>query len=60
MTMTVNVDVAGSIKAPIHGYLVLTNDNGRLWYFGLYSDKEQAEAAVRECPEFRFIAEVTE
>ena len=60
MIITVNVNVDGNVGDPVHGYLVLTNDNGRLWYYGLYSDKERAQAAVKECPEFRFIAEVTE
>ena len=60
MIITVNVNVDGNVGNPVHGYLVLTNDNGRLWYYGLYSDKERAKAAVDERPEFRFIAEVTE
>ena len=60
MIVTVNVDVKGNIGDPTHGYLVLTNDDGKLWYYGLYSDRERAEAAVKERPDFRFIAEVTE
>ena len=60
MIITVNIDANNMTKEPSQKYLVLTNDNGRLWYYGLYSDKERAQAAVNERPEFRFIVEVVE
>ena len=60
MIITVNIDANNMTKDPGQKYLVLTNDNGRLWYYGTYSDKERAQAAVNERPEFRFIAEVVE
>ena len=30
------------------GYLVITNDRGELWYYGLYDDHDKAEKAVKE------------
>lgn len=61
MIITVNIDVNNAPgKGIANGYLVVTNDNGRLWYYGLYASKERAEEAVNENAEMRFMVEVTE
>ena len=58
MKVTVNIDVNNMITEPEHGFLVVTNDNGRLWRYGLYDTEERAQAAVDEFPETRFMVEV--
>ena len=39
------------------GYLVLKNDNGDLWYYGLYDDHDKAEKAVKET-DSRFMVKI--
>ena len=58
MKVTVNIDVNNMITEPEHGFLVVTNDNGTLWHYGLYPDEASAQAAVDEFPEMRFMVEV--
>jgi len=61
MVVTANIDVNNMMtKDPEGKYLVLTTDRGKIWYYGLYSDKESAERAVRWSPEYRFMVEVAE
>ena len=60
MIVTAKIDVNNMITEPEHGFLVVTNDNGKLWYYGLYADKGRAEAAVNENAEMRFMVEVAE
>ena len=58
MKVTVNIDVNNMITEPEHGFLVVTNDNGKLWRYGLYDTEKRAQAAVSEFPEMRFMVEV--
>ena len=59
MIVNMKIDVKNmTTKDPGNKYLVLTNDNSKIWFYGLYSDKERAEAAINERPEYRFMAEV--
>ena len=59
MIINANIEVNNVPGRDIaEGYLVATNDNGRLWFYGLYASKERAEEAVNEFPETRFMVEV--
>lgn len=61
MIINANIEVNNVTgKGVANGYLVVTNDNGKLWYYGLYADKGRAEAAVNENAEMRFMVEVAE
>ena len=41
------------------GYMVVINDHGKLWYYGLYETLERAEQAIEETGrEDLFIAKI--
>lgn len=56
----VKMNIKGCPTQLLKGFEVVTNDNGELWHYGLYADELSAQAAVDECPECRFMVEVTE
>lgn len=60
MTITANIDVHNVPHSINSGYMVLTLDEGRIWFYGLFNDEYRAQAAVDERPEYRFMVEVTD
>ena len=58
MIVNVSIDINNMITEPEHGFLVVTNNKGKLWRYGLYETKEKAKAAVNELPDMRFMVEV--
>jgi hypothetical protein len=57
MTITANIDIQGLPSNHRNGWMVVVNDNGTLWSYGIYDDLDKAEQAVQE-HEDRFLIKI--
>ena len=46
--MKVDITIKNKPEIIFGRYMVLRQDNGSVWYYGAYADKEQAEGIARE------------
>lgn len=58
MQTNVTIDIKNRPTPIKRGYVVLTLDEGRLWFYGSYDDEARANKAVNEKPDCRFMVKI--
>lgn len=52
------IDINNMPEVDGTGYEVVTNDEGTLWHYGFFTEIEEAQTAIQENPEYRFMVTI--